>query len=76
MKDVDRLPENTRRALKKILTQIRNVQNLHEVANCSRLKGIKDYYRIRIGDFRITFTCDGSTAIMRRALSRGEIYKK
>ena len=40
-----------------------------------KLVGAKDYYRIRVGDYRIGFKIDGSTVIFMRALHRKEIYK-
>ncbi len=74
--DTGRLPENSQRALKRILKEICSAKSLYEIKNCSKLQGAKDLYRIRIGDYRITFSFDGNIVIMKRVLSRGEISKK
>jgi len=43
---------------------------------CSKLKGVDDLYRIGKGNYRITFEYDGSSAVLKRVLPRGQIYKK
>jgi mRNA interferase RelE/StbE len=40
-----------------------------------KLVGTKEYYRMRIGDYRVGFKIDGSTVVFMRVLHRKEIYK-
>lgn len=48
------------------------------LANCIRLKGLENSYRIRMGDYRILFvsvTANG-TVFFEYLVSRGEAYSK
>jgi mRNA interferase RelE/StbE len=42
----------------------------------SRLKGFKDIYRLRVGDFRILFTYEDKNIYIVDVNIRGDIYKK
>lgn len=76
VRDAGRLPENTSKLLRRILVEVRNAKSLYEINHCSKLRGKDDFYRIRMGNYRITFSFDGVSVVMKRVLSRGEIYKK
>jgi mRNA interferase RelE/StbE len=43
--------------------------------NVKSLKGSKDYYRIRVGDYRIGLALDEDTVIFVRFLNRKDIYR-
>lgn len=40
-----------------------------------RLQGYTSYYRLRIGDFRIIYTCKANIITVAAVLPRGEVYK-
>ncbi len=57
------------------------IQELIEAADITEVSGVRQLlaegqnYRIRIGDYRLGITMDGETAVLRRFLPRGEIYR-
>ncbi|PAX45784.1 type II toxin-antitoxin system RelE family toxin [Brunnivagina elsteri] len=64
--------------LKKIQTvieEVENSENIGEVNNVNKLKTDGDYYRIRIGDYRIGLTISDGIIIFVRALQRKDIYR-
>lgn len=54
---------------------VEQTDNLQNVANCKKLQGGENYYRIRVGDFRIGLSVEGDVVKFVRFLSRGDIYK-
>ena len=52
----------------KSLSNIRNI-------NIKKLKGYKDYYRIRLGNYRIGIKLEGDKVIFVRILHRKDIYR-
>jgi mRNA interferase RelE/StbE len=53
-KDVDKeLNELQKQQLAQILVTITQSKMLTEILNCKKLKGFKNAYRIKLGDFRI-----------------------
>lgn len=41
-----------------------------------KLQGYSDFYRLRIGNYRILYTSDGNNIIVSDVLPRGEAYKR
>jgi mRNA-degrading endonuclease RelE of RelBE toxin-antitoxin system len=76
VKDVDPLPKNSKKIILAVINEIQSAQNPHEIKECTKLKGVADLYRIRRGNYRVTFEYDGLTAVLKRVLPRGQIYKK
>lgn len=53
---------------------IQKANQLTDIPNCKKLKGSKNSYRVRIGDYRIGFIFKEQTVEMIRCLHRSEIY--
>ena len=64
-----------RRRLDLVIQEIIEADNITEVSGVSRLRAEGEHYRIRIGGYRLGITMDGETAVLRRFLPRGEIYR-
>ena len=67
---------------KKLLRQIRDTiqalesaATLLEVPNLRKLRGAKNYYRIRIGDHRLGLVVEGDSLVLTRLLNRKDIYR-
>ena len=59
-----------------ILVELEGSESLDSISNMKAMKGNPDYFRVRIGDFRLGFKrIDGGVRII-RFLSRGDIYRK
>ena len=61
--------------IREALEHIENTQNPHDITNLKKLKGGSNYYRIRVGEFRIGLTIENDTVAFVRCLNRKEIYR-
>ena len=67
-----------RHLLKRLRERIAEVDQANspaEIQNLKKLKGRGDYYRMRVGDYRIGIAIEGDTVIFVRFLNRKEVYK-
>lgn len=60
---------------KAVIETVEAADNLNAIVNLKKLKAEGNYYRIRIGDYRIGLMLDGDTFVFVRCLHRREIYK-
>lgn len=75
-KDVDKeLSQPQKQQLAQILILITQAKTLSEIPGCKKLKGFKNAYRIRFGDYRIGFLWEGGTVKLSRVLNRKDVYK-
>jgi mRNA-degrading endonuclease RelE of RelBE toxin-antitoxin system len=58
-----------------IIINMKNTQNLNQIANIKKLKGHSEAYRIRIGKYRLGFYFDGEVVELARFAKREDIYK-
>jgi mRNA interferase RelE/StbE len=75
-KDLDSI--NSKSAKKSLLLLIEILEqatDLTNISNIKKLKGHKNAYRIRIGDYRLGFFANGSIIQLARFLHRKDIYK-
>jgi mRNA interferase RelE/StbE len=61
--------------LKVLIEKLEVTNSLEEIANVKRLKDVEEYYRIRIGDYRLGLKVKDNKLIILRFLHRKEIYK-
>jgi mRNA interferase RelE/StbE len=76
LRDVQAIKE--RRLLSRIREVIEAVEaadSLAEIRNLKSLRGGKQYFRIRIGDYRVGLSIDNETVTFVRFLHRREIYR-
>jgi mRNA interferase RelE/StbE len=64
-----------RSRLKEIINEVDNAESPYEIKNIKKLKGEGDYYRIRLGDYRIGLKIEDDTVFFVRLLHRSEIYR-
>jgi mRNA-degrading endonuclease RelE of RelBE toxin-antitoxin system len=76
VKDVQPLPKHSKKIILSVINEIKSADKPIDIKECSKLKGVEDLYRIRRGNYRITFKYDGFSAVLKRVLARGQIYKK
>ena len=77
-KDARKLPQHIKTAIKELVIRLKNAQNLFEIRDCKPLEGVKNGYRIRRGDYRITLSLimQDDAVMLLRVLPRGQVYKK
>jgi mRNA interferase RelE/StbE len=60
---------------KEIIEAFEKANSLAELSNLKKLKGGGNYFRLRIGDYRIGIALENDTVIFVRFLNRKDIYK-
>ena len=67
-----------KKSLKRIIIEVKQAKSIAEVSGCTKLVSLKQYYRIRMGDYRLIILLKmvNDTVIFEILLSRGEIYNK
>jgi mRNA interferase RelE/StbE len=61
--------------IKSVIEQIEEADGISGVKNLKKLKGESEYYRIRIGDYRIGLIIKNERVVLVRCLNRKEIYR-
>ncbi len=75
-KDLRKLREQPLLAkIKAAIEAVEQAETLELVLNLKKLKGEDNYFRIRIGDYRIGLFLDGDTILFVRILHRREFYR-
>jgi len=59
-----------------VLVELEGSETLDSISNIKAMKGHPDYFRVRIGDFRLGFRRIDDGVRIIRFLSRGDIYRK
>ncbi len=73
--DLKKIDRPLAQRLRKVIEQIEAVDSLSEIPNLKKIRGHGNYYRVRIGDYRVGLTFDGQTVEFVRFLNRKDIYR-
>jgi len=65
-----------RTRLRRVIEQLETAETIETLANVRRMQGWTDYYRIRIGDYRLGVKVEGDTVEVLRFLHRRDIYRR
>ena len=63
------------KCIKETIESIEQAKSLLGIPDFRKLKGGGNYYRIRVGEYRVGFVVEGDTIIFVRCLHRKEIYR-
>jgi mRNA interferase RelE/StbE len=63
------------KSVEEIIGRIENAGSLSEVQNLKKLKGGGNFFRVRIGDYRLGIAVKNNTVFFVRFLNRKEIYR-
>ncbi len=59
-----------------MISEIENISSLSALRrDLTKLKGGKNFWRIKIGDYRVGIEVEGDTVILVRILRRKDIYR-
>ena len=77
-KDVDRIQKEprARKALLKAIETIKEASSLGEIKGVKKIEGYQDYYRIKIGEYRLGMKIAKNTVELIRFLHRKDIYRR
>ncbi len=75
-KDIKKLNDiSVSKKLKQVLYQLETSRDLQNILNIKRLKTHSDYFRIKLGKYRLGFSYKDNTIDIIRFLHRKDIYK-
>ena len=67
-------------SIRRVITEVKQAENIKDITDCTKLVGYSNIYRIRIGDYRASFTFHielvDDTVRFKYLTSRGEAYGK
>ena len=76
-KDVRRVKDSESLArLQDLMSQARRARDVRELRQIKKIKGEDNFYRIRVGDFRVGLVVEGDTVTFVRFLHRRDIYRR
>jgi mRNA interferase RelE/StbE len=75
-KQIEKCLDNSIRArLLKVIDTILKAENLSDIKNIKKLKGHNNFYRLKIGDYRIGLVLEDNLVIFAAFDHRSNIYK-
>jgi len=76
LKELAKLPVKERLKVEKLLfEEVESYKSLAQIPNFKKLKGYRNFYKIRFGDYRAGLRFENNTLYFERILHRKEIYK-
>ena len=74
-KELEALPDNV---LTRVVGKIESLGHAPRPAGCKKLKGYKDQWRIRVGDWRVVYIIDDAAKLISvtRIAHRREVYER
>ena len=67
--------KQVKKQIEKTIKFVKSASALSEIPNVKKLRGYKNFYRIRIGNYRIGFYLENNTLVFVRVLHRKDFYK-
>lgn len=75
LKDLQPLPKDVKKSVEDFFMHVQEMKSFDEIHNVEKLTGYKEYFRYRIGHYRVGFAFRNEKIIFIRILHRSEIYK-
>lgn len=76
LKELAKLPVRERLKVEKLLfEEVESYKSLAQIPNFKKLKGYRNFYKIRFGDYRAGLKFENNTLYFERILHRKDIYK-
>lgn len=63
------------RRVRRAIEEVEQAQSINDLPSLKKLKSNKNYYRLRIGDYRIGLALEDDELVFVRFLNRKEIYR-
>ena len=76
VKDLKKVREkNIKNRVRSMIEDAEQAEKISELADLKKMRGGENYYRIRIGSYRVGVVIDSDTIIFVRFLHRKDIYR-
>ena len=74
-KELEALPD---RVLARVVQKLESLGHAPRPTGCKKLKGYKDQWRVRVGDWRVVYIIDDAAKLIRitRIAHRREVYER
>ena len=74
-KELEELPNDL---LARVIRKIESLGNAPRPAGCKKLKGYRDQWRVRVGDWRVVYVIDDAAKLISvtRIAHRREVYER
>jgi mRNA-degrading endonuclease RelE of RelBE toxin-antitoxin system len=76
VKDVQALPKKVKEEVTQLLQEIEKAEFLTDLPSVKKMTGHNEFYRIRIGNYRLGLSLSDNELFLLRILHRKDIYKK
>lgn len=63
------------RRVQQVIAEVEEATAVQEISGLTKLSGSQQFYRIRLGDYRIGLSLEGGTIEFVRCLHRRDIYR-
>ena len=76
IKDLKKLPDGVKQQIERLVyIEIPTLNQFSDIRNIKKIEGDENYYRIRIGNYRIGFEKREDFLVFHRVLHRKDIYR-
>ncbi len=76
LKDIEHIKEKAvKKKVTAVIMEAKVASSLSVMKNVKKMEGSNDYYRVRIGDYRVGIKLQNKTLIFLRCLHRKDIYR-
>jgi len=75
LKDIKKIAKKDKEKLENIYSQFLNSENINNIQGIKKLKGFENFYRLRVGNYRLGFLLKDEKIVFLRFLHRKDIYK-
>ncbi len=76
LKDIKAVKDKSVLAKVKVTIEtVEQADSLDKITHLKKMRGSREYFRIRIGDFRVGVKLEGNTLVFIRFLNRKDIYR-
>jgi mRNA interferase RelE/StbE len=74
-KELEALPDNV---LARVIQKLESLSHAPRPAGCKKLKGYKDQWRVRVGDWRVVYIVDDGARLVSitRIVHRRDVYER
>ena len=78
VKDLEAVSRNlgVKKKFLKLIERLKTIDSLSELQNIKKIEGYDNYYRLRVGDYRLGLKLSGNTVELIRFLHRRDIYRR
>ena len=78
LKDLEAVSRNlgVKKRILKLIERLKTIDSLSELQNIKKIEGYDNYYRLRVGDYRLGLKLSGNTVELIRFLHRRDIYRR